>query len=248
MSEDRPAVSPAAARALLIAAVPADAEPALAALRAQGYVPVVVPALAFTAFPTPLRPEALAGWLGAPPTGGDVLGLALLTAGTAIAEAPEGVRPADAAMRERLEQELARCARYRHTLALALLEPDGAAALAHRFGERAGRGEVDELGGWLQRRLRRTDVVGAGGGLRCALILPETDAAAALTVIERLRIEYLQRRQRERALGYVAGFSAGLAAGAGDAAPLWQAALGALERAQAAGGDCVRLAEVADPP
>lgn len=103
MSADRPAVPPAAARALLIAAAPADAEPALAALRAQGYLPVVVPALAFAFFPS----AAAARGAG---------GLARCAAGTAGTEAPEGARAVDAAMRERLEQELARCARYRHTL------------------------------------------------------------------------------------------------------------------------------------
>ncbi|MGI8413346.1 MAG: HD-GYP domain-containing protein [Solirubrobacteraceae bacterium] len=93
------------------------------------------------------------------------------------------------AFRDRLSEEVERAARYQRTLCVGVISIDDFQALELRHGFRAG----DELLGTVAQRLRAAtrshDLVGRTGQAEFGLLLPDTDAPAALPVLERLLVE-----------------------------------------------------------
>jgi diguanylate cyclase (GGDEF)-like protein len=91
------------------------------------------------------------------------------------------------AFEERLAHELARVRAHGAPLAVALLELGRFAALARRYRAGVARAVLSEAALVLRLALRETDVLARLPGARFALLLPETEPAAALRVAERLR-------------------------------------------------------------
>lgn len=85
------------------------------------------------------------------------------------------------------EQELARCQRYQHKLALLMIDIDNFKNIndtyGHDFGDKVLKLLVAEAHGIL----RGTDMFGRWGGEEFIVILPESDIHEASTVAERLR-------------------------------------------------------------
>ena len=86
---------------------------------------------------------------------------------------------------DRVSAELARVRRG-HPLAVAMLDLDGFKAVNDLLGHQRGDALLREMGVVLVSSTRVTDVVGRYGGDEFLLVLPDTDAAQAITVAERV--------------------------------------------------------------
>jgi diguanylate cyclase (GGDEF)-like protein len=90
------------------------------------------------------------------------------------------------AAEERLVQECDRASRYNHPLTVIIADLDGLKAINDTHGHRAGDMVLVELGARLVRVVRTTDLVSRWGGDEFLVICPETDAAAAQLVADKL--------------------------------------------------------------
>jgi len=91
------------------------------------------------------------------------------------------------AFRDRAGHELARSRRTGRPLVLAYLDLDGFKAVNDARGHAAGDDVLRTVAGEIRRRCRGTDTAARLAGDEFALLLPDTDAAGARTVLEELR-------------------------------------------------------------
>ncbi len=139
--------------------------------------------------------------------------------------------------------------RYRHPLSFVLLDIDHFKKVNDTFGHPAGDAVLRGVAAVAQAQARETDAVARYGGEEIALVLPETDAAGARTIAERLRAaveasEHPTERGRLRctvSIG-VATLPLARAPAGGDADALIEAADAALYRAKKAGRNRVESA------
>ncbi len=85
--------------------------------------------------------------------------------------------------------EIDRIARYRKRCSLIMIDLDNFKAMNDTFGHGAGDRVLFEFGKLCKNNLRKIDILGRLGGDEYAVLLPETDAKAALLTAERLRSE-----------------------------------------------------------
>jgi diguanylate cyclase (GGDEF)-like protein len=154
------------------------------------------------------------------------------------------------ALKERLVLELARAERLASPLALVMIDLDHFKQVNDSHGHAAGDRVLRALARLLRDRLRRTDIIGRYGGEEFGALLPDTDAATATQVVEKLRaafaaIEHGAGEQRFRVT-----LSAGIAASPPikDSETLAAAADAALYRSKLDGRNRVSLHQEADPP
>jgi diguanylate cyclase (GGDEF)-like protein len=89
--------------------------------------------------------------------------------------------------RERLDEEVARSRRYRHPLAVLLLDIDRLKQINDRFGHVAGDAAMRLVGRVIRHELRTTDVGARWGGDEFAVVAPNTVTGAAWAMAERIR-------------------------------------------------------------
>lgn len=92
------------------------------------------------------------------------------------------------ALQAKLEEELARAARYGAPLALLLIDLDDLKALNDREGHEAGNAALEVLAEVLRDELREVDFAARYGGDEFVALLPHQTTAEAALVAERLRI------------------------------------------------------------
>ncbi|HQU14782.1 MAG: GGDEF domain-containing protein [Gammaproteobacteria bacterium] len=92
----------------------------------------------------------------------------------------------------KLEEEVTRANRYGTALSVLLLDIDHFKRVNDTLGHDAGDRVLRGLGELLKRSVRRSDVLGRFGGEELLLILPQTGAAKALQLAEKLRREIEQ--------------------------------------------------------
>jgi len=90
---------------------------------------------------------------------------------------------------ELAEQELARAARYRHPLCLAMLDLDHFKSINDRFGHAAGDEALRAVADVVRGGLRTVDLLGRYGGEELMVALPETNRDAASIALERIRTQ-----------------------------------------------------------
>ena len=141
---------------------------------------------------------------------------------------------------ETLQLEVGRARRSGRPLTIAMVDLDHFKRYNDTFGHSAGDDLLQHFALRTTSRMRAQDLVARYGGEEFCLVLPETDAAGALALVEGLRDE----GAGEDRLGRRVTFSAGLATwnGTESAEDLVYRADASLYRAKAAGRDRVAVA------
>ena len=88
---------------------------------------------------------------------------------------------------ERGEEELRRAGRYGKQLSVGMMDIDNFKKINDQYGHDAGDAVLKTLADVCIETLRDVDIVGRMGGEEFAVLMPETDFAAALEAFERLR-------------------------------------------------------------
>jgi diguanylate cyclase (GGDEF)-like protein len=88
---------------------------------------------------------------------------------------------------ERVEAELARNRRYRHSFSLAILELDNLETACDRFGQAAADAALREIAGILGRHTRVIDACFRVAVDQFAIVMPGTSLEGARTLVERCR-------------------------------------------------------------
>jgi diguanylate cyclase (GGDEF)-like protein len=97
---------------------------------------------------------------------------------------------------EKLSQEIKRARRYGSRIALVLIDVDRFKEINDRYGHLAGDQVLMRLGALIRDSLRETDAGGRWGGEEFLLVLPETGAAEAVRLAERIRQAFARERFR----------------------------------------------------
>ena len=90
-------------------------------------------------------------------------------------------------LQRRLDEEITRAKRYSKHVSFLMIDADDFKLFNDRYGHLAGDRALAEFGGVLGAVVREVDVVARYGGEEFALLLPETDAAGAFIVAEKIR-------------------------------------------------------------
>lgn len=88
---------------------------------------------------------------------------------------------------ECLFKEIQRSRRHDHPLSLIILDVDHFKDINDEYGHTCGDDVIRALGREMRQNIRETDIAGRYGGEEFSLILPETNAEAALVFAERFR-------------------------------------------------------------
>jgi diguanylate cyclase (GGDEF)-like protein len=148
---------------------------------------------------------------------------------------------------EALRGELARVQRHGGSVAVVVADLDGFKGVNDRFGHPCGDGVLREFARILRDGVREIDLAARWGGEEFVLVLPETDAAGATQVAERVRTALAERAMlTPSGLPFAVTASFGVAAAPPETTPegLVAAADAALYEAKRAGKNRVVAAEV----
>lgn len=110
-----------------------------------------------------------------------------------------------------LENECLRVVRHRRQSCLAMLDLDHFKQVNDHYGHPAGDKVLKHFSTLLRHLVRGMDVVGRLGGEEFAVLMPETDAAGAQIVLERVRQALAQAQLDFIVPGFGYTFSAGIA-------------------------------------
>ena len=86
-----------------------------------------------------------------------------------------------------LGREIKRCKRHGIPLSVIFLDLDGFKGINDQYGHLAGSMTLTEVGGILTRCVRESDILARYGGDEFVAVLPETPAAGAMIIAERIR-------------------------------------------------------------
>jgi diguanylate cyclase (GGDEF)-like protein len=87
----------------------------------------------------------------------------------------------------RLKEELSRSARFAKMMSVVMLDIDGFKSINDQFGHARGDLVLRRIAEGMMSAVRSIDIVGRYGGDEFVIILPETDAAFAANMAERVR-------------------------------------------------------------
>ncbi len=86
-----------------------------------------------------------------------------------------------------LQDEIARCNRYGHPLALMMIDIDNFKSINNNYGRSAGDTMLEYVGALIKENTRKFDRSFRYGGEEFIVVLPETDITLAYIVAERIR-------------------------------------------------------------
>jgi len=147
------------------------------------------------------------------------------------------------AIKDQLDGEVARAKRQNKPLSFAMIDIDNFKRVNDNYGHPAGDRVIKSLARLLKQRLSANDLVGRYGGEEFAVILVDTEGAAALKVLDTIRNDFSQLRLVADEKEFSASFSCGIAEVTKfpDANGLCDAADKALYKAKHAGRNRVML-------
>jgi diguanylate cyclase (GGDEF)-like protein len=112
---------------------------------------------------------------------------------------------------QRMEEEIRRSVRYRHSFALMIADLDNFKEINDTFGHPAGDSILQQVANLLHRTLNDTDFLARYGGDEFALILPESDLSGVESLARRLKRVFAensfhlpggQKRKLSTSVGY----------------------------------------------
>lgn len=115
-------------------------------------------------------------------------------------------------IKERLVKELIRSDREKQPLAFAMIDLDHFKVVNDQYGHATGDRVLKSLGRMLKQRLRRTDLIGRYGGEEFSIILPNTSALEAVSVMDKLRESFSRLHHHSGQGIFTVTFSCGVAA------------------------------------
>lgn len=144
-------------------------------------------------------------------------------------------------IKQRLDIEIARADREKHSLTFAMLDLDNFKQVNDTYGHAVGDQVLKMLSRVLRQRLRRTDIIGRYGGEEFAIILPDSTLSASETLMNTVRKVFAKLPIHADSTTFSLTFSCGLAAYPeyDTAASISEAADQALYGAKSAGKNCV---------
>jgi diguanylate cyclase (GGDEF)-like protein len=147
---------------------------------------------------------------------------------------------------ETLEAEIERCRRYHRPLAIAMVDIDHFKRFNDTFGHLAGDEVLRRLAAIFRASLRSADFAARYGGEEFLIVLPETDAATATEIAERIRARVAAESAQRDAVSPRITVSAGIAEAGEDEnlEILIHKADAALYRAKEGGRDRVEIFEL----
>ncbi len=148
--------------------------------------------------------------------------------------------------RERLGQEINRCARQGTKLALAMLDLDNFKTVNDTYGHAVGDTVLISVSRILQQRLRKTDIIGRYGGEEFVAILLDANGSDTFNVMDEIRSHFAKIQHFSPREGrFSAAFSCGIAfyPQFSNAPMLSDAADQAMYAAKSAGRNQVMIAE-----
>ena len=156
--------------------------------------------------------------------------------------------PNRAAFVDRIALELARARRYRHPLALAVLDLDHFKDFNDLFGHAAGDRLLSGAADAIRRAIRDTDFAARYGGEEFVVVLPQVSGADVLVCLERIRKTVRDVRVPGVAKGTsisigVALLDPSLGASSVSIGAIFRKADAALYAAKSKGRDCIVVAE-----
>jgi len=95
-----------------------------------------------------------------------------------------------------LEDEIARCQRYGHSLAMMMVDIDEFRSFNDDYGQRAGDNVLEVCGKVIKENIRKFDRAFRYGGEEFVIVLPETDLTLAYIVAERIRKNFQNKTFR----------------------------------------------------
>lgn len=141
-------------------------------------------------------------------------------------------------------REIERSRRYRHELSLAYLDLDGFKAVNDQRGHMVGDRVLIALAGLARATARSVDTVARIGGDEFVILMPETDARAAVSLAERLRAACSRAAGSDAAPVTCSVGVVTFECAPTDVEELLANADALMYEAKAAGGDSVRHARV----
>jgi diguanylate cyclase (GGDEF)-like protein len=95
-----------------------------------------------------------------------------------------------------LEDEMARCQRYGHSLAMMMIDIDEFRSFNEDYGQQAGDNMLEVCGMSIKENIRKFDRAFRYGGEEFVIVLPETDITLAYIVAERIRRNFQNKTFR----------------------------------------------------
>nr|WP_044199320.1 response regulator [Oscillochloris trichoides] len=143
-----------------------------------------------------------------------------------------------------LVREVARAQRKKRQLSIVMLDIDHLKEINETYGHAAGDRVLKSLARMLQQRLRISDLIGRFGGDEFVVIMPDTDGAVALRVIDSIRERFVMVQHRAGVAEFNVTFSGGVATlqASGDVTTLNESADIALYQAKHHGRNQLVLA------
>ncbi len=92
-------------------------------------------------------------------------------------------------LEDRLQAEAARAKRYKRSFSVAIIDLDNFKTINDVLGHATGDHALQELAACMKNQKRTPDVLGRYGGDEFVIIMPETKAEDAVTLLERIRME-----------------------------------------------------------